>query len=103
MKNILDSIIKVEQNLQKKSFDATNDAKTIIADSKKKAEKMEDQFAKGLEKEHQEKLQEIRTEAKEYEDDLLQRTRKSMGDKIAKIEAKRNTIENKIIEKVLNK
>lgn len=103
MKNILDSIIKVEQNLQKKSIDANNEAKTIIADSKEKVEKMEDQFAEGFEKEHQERLIEIQNEAKQYEDDLLQKTRKSMEDKIANVDAKRNKIKDKIIGMVLDK
>lgn len=103
MKNILDSIIKVEQNLQKKSIDANNEAKTIIADSKEKVEKMEDQFAEGFEKEHQERLIEIQNEAKQYEADLLQKTRKSMEYKIANVDAKRNKIKDKIIGMVLDK
>jgi vacuolar-type H+-ATPase subunit H len=103
MKSILDSIIKVEQDLQKKNIQATNEAKTIIADSKEKVEKMEGQFADGFEQEHQDRLKEIQSEAKQYEDDLLQKTRKSMADKIAKIDAKSNDIKNKIIGMVLDK
>lgn len=101
MKTILDSIIKVEQDIQKVSLDAQQEADKIVKDAKNKADKMESEMGAQFESDKEAAYAETEKKSGEYETKLLKEMKDRMTAKTAGIDKKRKSIVERITKEVI--
>lgn len=102
MKTILDSIIKVEQNLQKQRMEAQKEADEIKSDTNKKISTMEQQIDEDFEKNKTELQGKIEKESEAYAEKLLNQAQEKISRRRENMAAVKDKIKKQIIDTVLN-
>ncbi|NPV01671.1 MAG: hypothetical protein HPY53_09865 [Brevinematales bacterium] len=103
MRNIIDSIIKVEHEVQQNSMETEKKAKAVLDEARAKAIKMEEEYQNNFEKEMQKRKDEITLEVEKRQKELDEMVGREKEKKQRIIEKKRQEIKEKLISMILEK
>ncbi len=92
MKNILDSIIQVEQKLQKNVMDAQKEADSLLTKSKTKLDLLEQEYAKEFNEKRKAEIAAIEKEAEDYSARLMKDMHKITDAQVKKLKEKHQAI-----------
>lgn len=101
MKEILDSIIRVEQDLQKKSIEAEHEAEEILKNAKAKTKAMEDEAAEKFQKERERDERDLEGEVFTYEEEKKSEAHARLLEKEKRLENQKKNLIERMVKYIL--
>lgn len=98
MKNILDSIIQVEQKLQRDQMDAQKEADELMQDAREKLAHLDAEYEAGFQADREKLLEAVREETGRYDQELKQKLQIELERTAQRAAAKSEKIIRKIRE-----
>lgn len=101
MKELLESILNVEDEIEQKNSQVDKESQSIFEAARQKIDLMEKEFENGFIKDRDAKTEAVHQASSKYDAELKSKVRKEIGEKEAAVTAKKEMIKKKIVDILL--